>query len=75
MAVNNSMPQQRQTTFQIIEPLFYREFNTYPVFPEWTLEQIPRNNNPLDKYKMSGCWLYKCYNTKGRSVVLLFVLR
>jgi len=71
MASNNSGPQQRQTTFQIIEPLFYTEFNTkYPIFDEWMLERMPRSFNvrriTWDGYKTSRGWLYESYNTKGR---------
>lgn len=71
MARNNSKPQQQKTMFQIIEPLFYTEFNTeYPVFPEWTLERMPKNiNTPRiipDGSEKSGGWFYKSYNTKGK---------
>jgi hypothetical protein len=71
MATNNSRPQLHQTTFQIIEPLFYEEFNTqYPIFPDWTIERMPRSVNVRhirwDGYKMSGGWLYESYNTKGK---------
>jgi hypothetical protein len=71
MAANNSELQQRQTTFQIIEPLFYTEFNTLdPIFDEWTLERMPRNVNTKriiwDGYKTSRGWLYESYNTKGK---------
>ncbi|CAF3536295.1 unnamed protein product [Rotaria sp. Silwood1] len=71
MATNKPASQQNLTNFQIIEPLFYKEFNTIdPIFPEWTLERMPRNVNTnrlrLDKNKMAGKWLYESYNTKGR---------
>jgi hypothetical protein len=71
MATNHPGPQQHQTSFQIIEPLFYHEFNTqYPVFADWTLERLPRNVNIRriiwDGYKMSRGWHYESYNTKGR---------
>ncbi|CAF0975823.1 unnamed protein product [Rotaria sp. Silwood1] len=71
MATNKPASQQNLTNFQIIEPLFYKEFNTIdPIFPEWTLERMPRNVNTnrlrLDKNKMVGKWFYETYNTKGR---------
>ncbi|CAF3853691.1 unnamed protein product, partial [Rotaria sp. Silwood1] len=58
MATNKLASQQNLTNFQIIEPLFYKEFNTIdPIFPEWTLERMPRNVNTnrlrLDKNKMA----------------------
>jgi hypothetical protein len=71
MAANNFGTQQRQTTFQTIEPLFYTEFNTKdPIFDDWTIERMPRGFNVRriiwDDYKMSREWLYESYNTKGR---------
>ena len=71
MATNNLGSQQSRTSSEIIEPMFYDEFNKVePIFPEWTLERMPRNVNTkriiLDVYKMSHGWLYESYNTKGR---------
>jgi hypothetical protein len=62
---------QHQTTFEIIEPLFYTEFNKEdPIFDDWTIERVPRSFNAKrilwDGYKMSRGWLYESYNTKGR---------
>jgi hypothetical protein len=70
MATNNSRPPQRQTNFEIIEPLFYDEFNTKdPIFPDWTLERMPKKVNTrrilLDEFNMSNGWLYASYNTHG----------
>ncbi|CAF1479609.1 unnamed protein product [Adineta steineri] len=70
MEINKLTSRQRQTTFETIEPIFYKIFNeSYWTFPEWTLERIPRNVNTkrisLDKCKMSKGWLYESYNTKG----------
>jgi hypothetical protein len=71
MAAKNPTPDQPKTSFEIIEPLFYEQFNNVdPVFPDWTLERMPRNVNIrrviLDVYKMSNGWLYESYNTKGK---------
>ena len=71
MTTNNLEKRQRQTTFQIIEPLFYYEFNEIdPAFPEWTIERMPKKVNTkrivLDEFKMANGWLYESYNTKGR---------
>ncbi|CAF1411981.1 unnamed protein product [Adineta steineri] len=70
MPINKLTSRQRQTTFETIEPIFYKIFNeSYWTFPEWILERIPRNVNTkrlsLDDYKMSNGWLYESYNTKG----------
>ncbi|CAF3161247.1 unnamed protein product [Rotaria sp. Silwood2] len=80
MTANNPAPQQNLTNFQIIEPLFYDEFNTVdPIFPEWTLERMPRNVNMkrirLDKNKLLGKWLYESYNTKGRFCCIKCITR
>jgi hypothetical protein len=70
-AANNLKQKQHQTTFEIIEPLFYTEFNKEdPIFDDWTIERVPRSFNAKrilwDGYKMSRGWLYESYNTKGR---------
>ncbi len=66
MAINNP-----QTTLKIIEPLFYDEFNKQkPIFPEWTLERMPKNVNTrriyLDEYKMSHEWALRKLKYKGK---------
>ncbi len=71
MAASNPKPQQRQTNFEIIEPLFYHEFNTqHPIFPQWTIERMPKNVDTrrinLDKSDMSNGWQYGWYNTKEK---------
>ncbi|CAF2051294.1 unnamed protein product [Rotaria magnacalcarata] len=59
------------TNFEKIEPVFNQEFGTNdPIFPEWTLERMPKKINikriKLDKNKMFERWLYGSYNTKGK---------
>lgn len=71
MSTTNRVLQQRPATFQIIEPLFYEQFNTkHSIIDGWTLERMPRKVNVkrivLDENKMAGGWLYESYNTKGR---------
>jgi hypothetical protein len=58
----------------MIAPVFYREFNdVYPMFPEWSIEKMPRTVNTnrlqLDNQNMSrDGWFYQSYNTKGQYV-------
>lgn len=71
MATSNRPVQQCPTNFQIIEPLFYREFESVePIGLEWTIERMPKKVNvkriKLDKNQMFQGWIYTSYNTKGK---------